>query len=69
MNIDIRKHIKDNFKNADINEIRSSIESSIKDNDEITLPGIGVLFEILWINSDEANKEYILNTLKNSLKA
>ena len=69
MNIDIRKHIKDNFKDANTNEIRSSIESSISDNDEITLPGIGVLFEILWTNSDETSKEYILNTLQNSLKA
>ena len=69
MNIDIRKHIKDNFKDANTSEIRSSIESSIRDNDEITLPGIGVLFEILWTNSDETNKEHILSILQNSLKA
>jgi len=67
MNIDIRKHIIDNFKNTEIQEIRNSIDTSISENDEITLPGIGVLFELLWKNSDEASKEYILNTLKNAL--
>ena len=67
MNIDIRKHIKDNFKDADISEIKQSIEASIKEKDEITLPGIGVFFEILWKNSDDNLKNTILNTLKNSL--
>jgi len=67
MNIDIRKHIKSNFKGAEIDEIKSSIESSIKDNDEITLPGVGVFFELLWTNSDESSKEYILKTLKDAL--
>lgn len=68
MNIDIRKHIISNFKSADSQEIKASIESSIKEKDEITLPGLGVFFEVLWSNSDENSKEYILNTLKNSLK-
>lgn len=69
MNIDIRKHITSNFKDSDINEIKESIESSIKANDEITLPGLGVFFELLWNNSDENNKEYILKTLENVLKS
>ena len=67
MNIDIRKHIKNNFKDADIDEIRGSVEASIKEKDEITLPGIGVFFELLWKNSDDNGKEYILNTLKSAL--
>lgn len=67
MNIDIRKHIKNNFKNCNIKEIKDSIEESLKENDEITLPGMGVFFEILWKNSDECGKDFILNTLKNSL--
>ena len=68
MNIDIRKHIMNNFKGATTDELKSSIESSIKENDEITLPGVGVLFELLWKNSDENSKEFILNSLKESLK-
>ena len=67
MNIDIREHIKNNFKNCDIKEIKESIEESLKEEDEITLPGMGVFFEILWKNSDESGKDFILNTLKKSL--
>ncbi len=66
MNIDIREHIKNNFKNGQKDEIKSSIEASISEKDEITLPGLGVFFEILWSNSDENSKEYILNTLSNN---
>ena len=67
MDIDIRKSIKDNFKDSNIKEIRDSIESSISDNDEITLPGIGVFFEILWNNSNEDEKINILEKLKKGL--
>ncbi len=67
MNIDIRKHIKNNFKNCDTNEIKESIEESLKEEEEITLPGMGVFFEILWKNTDESGKDFILNILKNSL--
>lgn len=67
MNIDIRKSIKENFLDCNINDIEDSIESSIKDNDEITLPGLGVFFEILWKNSDNEYKKYILETIKKGL--
>ena len=67
MDINIRESIKKNFKESNINEIRESIVSSIKDNDEITLPGLGVFFEILWNNSSDIEKENILNTLQKGL--
>lgn len=63
----IRNHIINNFKDATKDEFKTSIEASIKENDEITLPGLGVFFEIVWNNSDENSKEYILNTLKKSI--
>jgi len=68
MNIDIRKSIINNFKDCNLEEIKESIETSIKDNDEITLPGIGVFFEILWNNSNEKDKEFILDKIINGLK-
>ena len=47
MNIKIRDHILNNFKNANKEEIKTSIEASISEKKEITLPGLGVFFEIL----------------------
>lgn len=67
MNIDIRKNIIDNFKGSDIEEIKTSIVSSISEHQEITLPGLGVFFELLWNNSDETNQNNILNTIKKGL--
>lgn len=67
MDIDIRSHIKKNFKNASEDEIKSSIISSLEDNEDITLPGLGVFFEILWLNSDEDYKNYLLKTIKKGL--
>lgn len=67
MNIDIRKSIRNNFKDSNEDEIIESINSSIKDKDEITLPGIGVFFEILWENSDNELKEKIINIIKSNL--
>ena len=67
MNIDIRKSILNNFNNSNKDEIKESIEDSLKDKDEITLPGLGVFFEILWENSDEQLKDNILNAIKKGL--
>ena len=67
MEIDIRKSIINNFKESNIDEIKQSIEESIDDKEEITLPGLGVFFEILWNNSDDIKKDYILQTLKKGL--
>ena len=67
MNIDIRKYIKDNFKDSSIEEIENSIKDSVKDNDEVTLPGLGVFFEILWNNTSDDEKKNILNILKNNM--
>lgn len=67
MDINIRESIINNFKESDLNDIKSSIETSIKDKEEITLPGLGVFFEILWNNSSNEEQDNILSTLKKGL--
>lgn len=67
MNTDIRSYIKENFKKSDQKEIKESIESSIKEKDEVTLPGLGVFFEIMWQNVNENMKEKILDAIKSSI--
>ncbi len=68
MNIDIRSHIINNFKGDDINVLRDAIEESIKNNDEITLPGMGVFFELVWQKADEDMKNKILSILESCVK-
>ena len=68
MNIDIRKSIKENFKNSTNEEIADAINSATSDKDEITLPGMGVFFEMLWSNSTEELKNKIIKILKKELQ-
>ena len=68
MNIDIRSHIINNFKGDDINVLRNAIEESIKNNDEITLPGMGVFFELVWSKADDDMKNKILSILESCVK-
>lgn len=68
MNLDIRSHIINNFKGDDINVLRDAIEESIKNNDEITLPGMGVFFELVWQKADDDTKEKILTILESCVK-
>ena len=67
MNVNIREYIRNNFKKADSSEIEESSESSISSNEEVILPGLGVLFEIVWQNCSEDVKNNILQTLVNNI--
>ena len=69
MDINIRESIKDNFKGASSDEIKASIESSVTEGDEVTLPGVGVFFELLWTSSNDEEKDFILKRLEETLKA
>lgn len=68
MNIDIRKNILENFKDAKLEDIKESIKEAVKDKDEIVLPGLGVLFEILWANSNDNQKNEILQNIYEGIK-
>ena len=62
--IKIRDYIINNFKDDSEKTIKNAIEESIKEGDEVTLPGMGVFFEIIWSDSDEEEKKKIINKLK-----
>lgn len=68
MKIDIRRSIMENFKDAKKDEIMASIEASISENEDVTLPGMGVFFEVLWKGSNDEQKDFILNILEESFK-
>ena len=62
--IKIRDYIINNFKDDSEETIKNAIQESIKEGDEVTLPGMGVFFEIIWQESNENEKQKILETLK-----
>lgn len=67
MKIDIRKSIIENFKGNEKEEMMESIEESVKEKEEITLPGLGVFFELLWQQSDKDLKNTIVSQIQKGL--
>lgn len=68
MDIDIRRHIINNFKDDDIKTLRNAIEESIKEQDEIALPGMGVFLEIIWTDASEELKQQMLDIIYKRVK-
>lgn len=66
--IKIRDYIINNFKNDDEETIKRAIDESIKEGDEVTLPGMGVFFEIIWQDAKDEERKRILTTLKNKFQ-
>ncbi len=68
MNLSIRDHIINNFKGDDYDELEKAIEESIKEQDEVTLPGMGVFFELIWSGADRNLKDNMLQVVKQRIK-
>ena len=66
-NIDVRKYIINNFKNDSTEDIKNSIIESIESKEDDPLIGLGVIFELMWNNSSEEEKENILNNIQTGL--
>ncbi len=64
----IREHIINNFKNDDYATLKSAITESIDSKDEITLPGLGVFFSLMWESSDQELKNKVLELIHSNIK-
>lgn len=67
-NINIKDYIINNFKNDNKDTLRNAIEESIKENDEVVLPGIGVFLTLIWHGSDEDTKKRMIDILYQEIK-
>lgn len=66
--MNIREHIINNFKGDDNKALKEAISESVESKDEITLPGLGVFFELIWENSEEELKNTLIEIVKNEIK-
>ena len=44
------------------------IEESVKEQDELTLPGLGVFFELVWENADQELKNQIIEIIRKRVR-
>ncbi len=68
MNISIRSHIIENFKNDSIEEIKDAIVQSVNDTDEEVLPGLGVFFSLFWSMASDEIKEEVVQLIKKAIE-
>ena len=64
----IKDYIIQNFKEDDVNTLRNTITECIMEQDEETLPGMGVFLELIWNGSDEKIKKSMLDILHSELR-
>ncbi len=64
----IKDYIIQNFKDDNIETIKNAVEESVKEYNEDTLPGLGIFFMLVWENSNEEEKNTILERIKSNLK-
>lgn len=67
MNINIRNSVKENLKGASTKEVYETIQDAISVGEENILPGLGVLFELLWEKADTTTKETIVSSIAKAL--
>ena len=68
MNFDLRKAVIANLDDSNYDEIRETIIDAIESGEEKTLPGLGVIFEILWNGSNDSEKETMVSRITKCLK-
>ena len=64
----IKDYIIENFKEDDVNTLRNTISECITEDDEETLPGLGVFLELIWQGSNEDIKKSMLDILHEKIE-
>jgi small acid-soluble spore protein I (minor) len=68
MNLNLRNAIVHNVAGNSQDELRDTIVDAIQNGEEKMLPGLGVLFEIIWNHSTDEEKAEMLQALEQGLK-
>ncbi|MDP4085364.1 MAG: small acid-soluble spore protein SspI [Bacillota bacterium] len=68
MNLNLRNAVIHNVSGNTQEELEDTIVDAIHNGEEKMLPGLGVLFEVIWKNSSTEEKQEMLKTLESGLK-
>ncbi|KIY22166.1 MULTISPECIES: small acid-soluble spore protein SspI [Mesobacillus] len=68
MNLNLRNAVISNVAGNTQDELKDTIVDAIQNGEEKMLPGLGVLFEVIWQNASEAEKQEMLDALESGLK-
>ncbi|MCU9594679.1 small acid-soluble spore protein SspI [Caldibacillus thermolactis] len=68
MNFNLRHAIIQNVSGNTQEQLEDTIVDAIQVGEEKMLPGLGVLFEVIWLNADQQKRQMMLETLEEGLK-
>ncbi|RSD27667.1 small acid-soluble spore protein SspI [Mesobacillus subterraneus] len=68
MNLNLRNAVISNVAGNTQEELKDTIVDAIQNGEEKMLPGLGVLFEVIWQNASEQEKQEMLDALESGLK-
>ncbi|WP_026569751.1 MULTISPECIES: small acid-soluble spore protein SspI [Sediminibacillus] len=68
MDLNLRKAILSNVADNNTEQLEATILDAIESGEEKMLPGLGVLFELIWQQSDESDKEEMLSALEKGVQ-
>ncbi|WP_407269111.1 small acid-soluble spore protein SspI [Radiobacillus sp. PE A8.2] len=68
MDLNLRKAILANVTDNNPEQLEATIVDAIQNGEEKMLPGLGVLFELIWENSDDSEKQEMIATLEKGVK-
>lgn len=68
MDLNLRKAILNNVSDNDKSQLEATIVDAIQSGEEKMLPGLGVLFELIWQQSDQTEQAEMLDLLEQGVK-
>ena len=67
MDLDLRQAVITNIKGKSTEQLKDMVEIAIVEKEEKTLPGLGVVFEVIWQHTDGQTKDTLIKTLSQYL--
>ncbi|MBT2693131.1 small acid-soluble spore protein SspI [Bacillus sp. ISL-55] len=68
MNLNLRNAVITNVAGNSQDELKDTIVDAIQNGEEKMLPGLGVLFEVIWQNASAEEQQEMLTALEEGLK-
>lgn len=68
MDLNLREAILANIATNDEEQLEATIVDAIQNGEEKMLPGLGVLFELIWKESSEQDRQEMIHALEAGVK-
>ncbi|RYM06896.1 small acid-soluble spore protein SspI [Sporolactobacillus sp. THM7-7] len=68
MDLDIRRAVLHNISGNNKDQLKDTMVDAIQDGQEKMLPGLGVLLEVIWNQSDAAFRDQMIEKLEQGVQ-